>query len=141
MNHTVKKNDQLVLFQLNIWRRSSVLQCDLIHPLKYPYRGPRTNRFNFLSEHISEAHWPTDTIYQVWSKLDGKCRRSSLFKLIWADNTIQLYRPLTLKRVTRILFDLDGIPTILKYFVRCLFKICIFKKNKSSENVANLWNM
>ena len=52
------------------------MKFDLSYPLKYPSRGTRGS--NFLSEHISDAHWPNVYIYQVRSKSDDNCRRSRL---------------------------------------------------------------
>ena len=60
-----------------VW--SSKTNTCLIYPLKFSSRGPHGSNF-FLSEHNSKAHWPIDDTYQVWSKLDEKCRRSSLLK-------------------------------------------------------------
>ena len=42
------------------------LKFDLIYPLKCPSWGPWGS--NFLSKHISEAHWPNDHEYQVLLK-------------------------------------------------------------------------
>ena len=64
-------------FYFNL-RRCSVLKCDLIYPIKCYSWGPRGS--NFLSEDISETHWPNGDIYQVWSKMDENCRRSSLLR-------------------------------------------------------------
>ena len=56
--------------------------------LKWPSREPQGS--NFLSEHNSGAHWPTDHVYQVWSKSDEKCSSRLFSEKLKTNNNVNL---------------------------------------------------
>ena len=87
-------NAQLYMFELNIWRRSSVWNLIKFTPFRAPPGAPRVE---FLIQiHLWKSIGPM--IISSFIRIRWKC-----IQLIWADDTICLYRILIPVRVTEIL--------------------------------------